>query len=534
MKLHRQRQAMTGELTVEVFFTNLPTSPVMRNVTAGKDIQVYIAGNLAFTGNIDTRTGSGKGKHDRHRHGGNSLNDRNLKGTDRKGKSPTGAGVHSYADAESYKIVIECRGKTKRLCDSSHDHPTGQMPNTTVPQIFQTLTKNFNVQINDQSNDNIQIERAVFRDGAAVYTELYRWAKEHNLLTFEHTDGKLNLTTDSKGGSGEPLILGLNILSFDATQSDGQDNQTVTIKGQRSGIKYHGNAAVKNKIVVNNPVVPDYSPIIHQLVGDASPERLKARAKYETDRATQESKEITIDVFHVQSMSGQPWDLNVTHYVEIPPEGIYNEFVVSELTYFCEAKGTLKTELKLVPVATSSNGSPNTSDIAAYGVSQAAKAGLVYGPGAYPNPWIVSSTTEILSSGTSFTTPQIVSSVIAGPTGATGSTGDTGSTGSTGTQLVGATGPSGPTGPTGAPGPTGPVGPTGPSGESGSRILDMDEFVSAIDGMQTVHITRAASYIAVYINGLRQDATSFTFSGTMVTLPNSLHIVTGDLIQIEY
>lgn len=410
MKCERDRKALTGTMTVEIFYTDLPKNPVMRNVTAGADIQLYIGGQLAFVGSIDSRNGKGKGKH-KGKHDSGALNDRNLKGTDRAGKSPTGAGVHSYADADSYKITIECRGKVKRLINSSHDHPTGMMKNTTVPKIFKELTKNFNVQINDTSGDSIQLERAVFRDGATVVSELHKWSLEHNLLTFEGKDGKLNLAKDSQGGSGEPLILGINILSFDATQSDGQDNNKVTIKGQRSGMKYHGKASVMNKIEVNNPAVSDYSPAIHQMAGDASPERLRARAKYETDRATQDSKQITIDVFHVQASDGNGWDVNVTHYVEIPPEGIYNEFVVDKLTYFCEAKGTLKTELILVPVATGDSGAPNASDASAYGNARAAQAGLSYSPGTYPSPWSIPAVQMILSSGVSAISVQAVTTV---------------------------------------------------------------------------------------------------------------------------
>lgn len=401
MKLVRERKEMTGALTFEMFFTNIPANPQIRAVAAGAEIQVYIAGHLAFSGSIDSRTGSGKGKHSGHHQHSQGLNDRNLAGVDRSGRNPSGAGVHAYADAESYKVVIEARGKTKRLVDSSHDHPTGHMADATVPDIFKTLTKNFKVQVNDQTNDKLKIERAVFRDGAAVYTELHRWAKEHNHIAFEASDGKLNLTDDSAGGSGEPLILGLNILSFDATQSDGQGNSEITIKGQRSGLKYHGKEAVMNKIKIKNPSVSDYSPAIHQLNADASTDRLKKRAKYENDRATQESKKITVDVFSVQSTNGQPWDLNVTHYVEIPPEGIYNEFVVDSLTYFCEAKGTLKTELKLVPVAQSDSGtgSASTSDATAYGQSQAAAAGLIYKQGQFPSPWIIPAIESVLTMG---------------------------------------------------------------------------------------------------------------------------------------
>ena len=67
------------------------------------------------------------------------------------------------------------------------------------------------------------------------------------------------------------------------------------------------------------------------------------------NKRNSESKKITIEVFHVQSPSGQPWDIGNTHYVEVPPEGIFDMFECTELTYHVNAEKELKTTLMLSP-----------------------------------------------------------------------------------------------------------------------------------------------------------------------------------------
>ena len=45
----------------------------------------------------------------------------------------------------------------------------------------------------------------------------------------------------------------------------------------------------------------------------------------------------------------QPWDIGNTHYVEVPPEGIFDMFECTELTYHVDAEKELKTTLTLSP-----------------------------------------------------------------------------------------------------------------------------------------------------------------------------------------
>lgn len=363
-RLKRSRKDLTGSLSIEVFFTNMPKAPVMRGVTAGKEIQVYVGGHLAFNGTIDKRGGKGK-------------------------KGEGGASVSSSISAESYSVTITARGKTKYLVQSSHDHKSGQMKDATPADAVRELTKNFGVQVDDKSGDSDKIERIVFRDGAPVYSEIHRWTRENNIIAYEARDGKLKLDKAGNGPQGEPLVLGDNILEFSSEQSEDEANNKIIVKGQRTDPKVMGKAAVKRKIEITDNSIAGYSPLIIQITGDATDVRLKKRAKLESDRRQQDSKEVTLTVFHVQSRTGEPWDLNMRHYVEIPPENIFDEFEVTDLEYEVDAKDKLRTKLTLSPVPAGEGGKKSVGDLQAYGNARRSQIGVGYEPGQYPSPWAI-------------------------------------------------------------------------------------------------------------------------------------------------
>src|SRR6187399_2044937 len=64
MTLQRSKEEMTGSLSVSIFAGAMPSGPMARAASAGAEILVYIGGQLAFTGTVDSRkgTGSKKGK----------------------------------------------------------------------------------------------------------------------------------------------------------------------------------------------------------------------------------------------------------------------------------------------------------------------------------------------------------------------------------------------------------------------------------------------------------------------------------------
>lgn len=365
-KLKRDRKKLTGELTLECFFGSIPASPVLREVKSGAEILCYVGGQVAFTGKIDRRNGRGKKK---------------------KGENDDATFKRSVSiGKDAYTITVTARGKTKRIIDSSHAHKTGSMKQVSPSNIIAELAKPFGVEVDDQAGETDKVERAVFRDGASADSEITRWGTEANLETFETREGKLAIRKPGNEPRGVDLVLGVNILEFSADQGEDTGNSEITVKGQRTDPKIHGKDAINRKLQAKLPGNMSFSPLVIQLTGDATDVRLKNRAKVETRKRQEGDKEITIDVFHVQSPTGEPWDINVVHYVEIPPENIFDDFVVNELTYEVHEKDKLKTTLTLVP-ATKAEGKGGRSDSKAKGDAQRAALGVKNDPKLYPDTW---------------------------------------------------------------------------------------------------------------------------------------------------
>jgi prophage tail gpP-like protein len=315
LTLSRAKDALTGELNISVFMGWLPTEPVLVGAQRGREVLVYIGGRLAFTGIIDRRQDAG------------TVN----------------------LDANSYTVTFRCRGKTKYLIDSSHQHPTCTMLRPTARGVVEELLAPFGVALRWDAADP-QFDKIRFRDGGRVVDELQRVAEQAGLFIFEGRDGRLGVTDGKSAVQGEPLVLGKNILQFSADQAEDPERSEILVKGQRIEAKVWGDAAVIETMErAANAVVQGFAPITVQLYGDATPEALKRRVQYEANKRSAAAKKITLDVFHVQQMSGQPWDIGDLHYVEIPPAGVFGLMEVTDLTYTVQPDQTLKTMLTLSP-----------------------------------------------------------------------------------------------------------------------------------------------------------------------------------------
>lgn len=383
MTLSRSKEETTGSLEIDLFFSYVPAQPVMIDAAIAKEIAVYIGGHLAFLGTLDRRRGSGI----KHGAPGSTL---------AEGSSGDSQSTRSVSiGPNEYTVKLTARGKAKTLVDSSHQHPTTNMLKTSTRQVIQKLLEPFNVGLEFIGTD-VQLDKARLRDGAKVLEELRRMAIEHCYYIYETRDGRLRVTDDIGIGSGEPLILGQNILSFSAEQSEDHAKSEITVKGQRTPKDMWGEKAVLNNTVkiIQDKWIQSYRPITVQHYGDATQENLERRARFEANRRSAMSKTVTIEVFHVQS-AGAPWDVGQLHYVEVPPEGIFDVLECTAIQYTVTNNDTLKTTLTLSPPPAA--GASGATGLAAYAnvatdinIQAAARrsaAGVTLAPGAYPYPW---------------------------------------------------------------------------------------------------------------------------------------------------
>lgn len=344
--LERKKEDLTGSLSFAIAYTGAPTTVLLAIIAAGAEIQVYIGNNLAFTGTVDKRQGKKDTRVNRAGAGRATAIGR--------GDATHGGAVTSKAAKESYTITVRARGKTKRLVDSSQDHPTSTILNPTTRSAVETLVKSWRTTIEWLAPD-YELDKIRLRDGATVQDELHRIANENGLYTYETRDGKLRYCIGPVG-MGQALIAGDGILDFLTEQSEDQQNSEITVKGQRTKKGTWGKEAVLRKKTLKSQGVRDYAPLILQHNGDGSDDALERRAKFEADNREAQSKKVTVEVFHVQPKDGGSWDLGQAHFVMIPSEAVCDVMECVGLEYTVDKENVLKTTLHLTAVPSGSLG----------------------------------------------------------------------------------------------------------------------------------------------------------------------------------
>lgn len=385
--LSRRKEDLTGTLEAQIFMSEVPQRPVRVNASVSRQITAYVGNRLSFVGNIDTR----KGK---------PVQNRNKNGQYQSGVQGDGGSLTGRLGANGYEVTLSARGSTKYLIDSSHQHPTGTMLKTSNKAVIEELIKPWGVKLDWQAT-TVDIPVARFNDGGRVLDELRAVANETCIFLYETRDGKLRAIDRPGAQMGDPLILGKNVLDFNATQSESHANSKIVVKGQRSDPKIFGKDAVERiKVLKDNWVVSDI-PLTIQFYGDATDENLERRGKFEADQRARQAKEVTIDAFGFLQESGEPWDVGTLHYVEIPPEGIFEVLECTGVDYTISGD-EIKTKITLGPPPSMSisggagalgsagllgSAIPGLLDAMALGRARQRQLGVTTAPGDFPLSW---------------------------------------------------------------------------------------------------------------------------------------------------
>ena len=393
--LERKKEDLTGTLSVIIFGGSVPPAPIVREAQAGAEIQVYVGGQLAFTGSVDRREGKAEKKADHKMDKGTGI-----KAYPGREKHPAGSteghGHEISLGPTEYTIHLSARGKTKRLIDSSHQHPTTNMMQPTTKEAVEKLIEPWKTQL-EWKAETIKLDKMRFRDGNRVVDELNRIGREKT---------PTSCTRPVTANSGSPTVWVPSLaraairLFSDRTSSPSQRSSRKMKRNRKSkskasapkstsGVKRRSKKPSRKS---KNSSVKDFVPYTVQHYGDADDKTLERRARFEANQRANSTKKVTIEVFHVQSPSGSPWDIGDTHYVEIPPEGIYDVFECIELTYRVKYDKELKTTLVLSPPpsggAGGSSGGFGLSGInSAMGAARRSQAGISIVDGQYPAPW---------------------------------------------------------------------------------------------------------------------------------------------------
>jgi prophage tail gpP-like protein len=258
--------------------------------------------------------------------------------------------------------------------------------------VVEKLVEPWGIEVDWNATD-IQLDKVRFRDGCRVIDELSRVCRENCYFMWETRDGKLYVTDAVGRTTGEPLVLGVNILQFSAEQGEDTSKKKFKAKGKRTKKGIRGEEAVLNTYKdAEDDWVESEIPTTVQTYGDATPDSLDRRIRFEADKRSASAKKLTIEVFHVQSTGGEPWDVGQIHYVEVPPEAIFDEFECTEITYSVKANAELKTTMVLSPpptAATKVSGDPtgNLPEVKEGKGGSRKAAKQVTTKGGYPKTW---------------------------------------------------------------------------------------------------------------------------------------------------
>jgi prophage tail gpP-like protein len=330
MSISRSKNAMTGTLNFGVAVGGPVDSAVLPTVQPGTDVVVAVGPHLAFTGTIDRRT--------------------------------------DKMDKDGYSISFGARGKSKDLVDSGHRVPAAAITNTSTRSVVEQLIQPWRVSLDWQAAD-ANIPRIRFRRGARVVDEIQRIAEEFGLHFFETRQGVLRVTDVPETTRGQPLVLGKNILAFNAEVSTDKERASVQVRGQRTDKEVWGEEAVlpttvkrDNGGVLGNAIADVF------MRGDATEEALERRAVYEMNKRTAASRKVNITVPGYVGMDGQPYDIGNLHYVEIPCAGLATTLELVEMSY---TANTSKVEASLVlsPVASSQGASKKATQTSLSGIT---------------------------------------------------------------------------------------------------------------------------------------------------------------------
>lgn len=369
MSLERSKETLTGNLSIDFFYGYVPEKPVQVDAAYGREVLVYIDGWLAFTGIIDGRNGEGSNS------------------------DMGGEGRSISIGPNEYSVQITARGKTKQLIDSSHDILTN-MNGSNTQEATEKLIAPWAIAL-DWLADPQTLDKLRFREGARVVDELKRIARENAHYMWEGRDGSLIVRDQSTSDEiGPDLILGQNILTFSATQSESLAKSSIRVRGQRTENTAWGEDAVLPpviEVVGDDLLANTLRPICVQHYGNATPEALERRALYEANDRTQNSKRVSIDVFGVSTSTGRPWDIGLRHRVVIPPEGIDTALECTGLRFTC-TPNDLKTTLTLAPIPVAAKAGQQSGaldNLPEEEIDRISSGAAIRYLGQYPAPWSV-------------------------------------------------------------------------------------------------------------------------------------------------
>ncbi|WP_052161063.1 hypothetical protein [Hoeflea sp. BAL378] len=275
-------------------------------------------------------------------------------------------GAHD-TDARSYSVSF-----VSRTCDATEcsiDHPTGLKRDADLGDI----AKEFDVLGVGVEVKARTIKKSVHkvRPGETLFDTLETDARAQGVLIHDNPEGKLVLADKPEGRHAGALKRGLNIESASGSLSGATSFSSVKVRGQASiGV----NASALRPEGEAKGTSRRRRPLIVPFEGEATSERLKTRAKWESRRASGEGVACQVVVPGFRDEGGNLWKANWLVEVDDDWLGINQDMVIASVTLSQDGSDGTVARLSLKDPRALGGDNPRGSSNAAWGAPSAVSA----------------------------------------------------------------------------------------------------------------------------------------------------------------
>lgn len=250
-------------------------------------------------------------------------------------------------DASTHEVAISMRSKTADLVDCSAIFDTGQIMNSDIQSIIETIIAPFGINLRFLAQGSFSVPDFQLQQGETASSAIERLCAMYNLVFFDDAEGSLVIIYVDMGPSVGSLIHKIgagsernNILSGSCEYSRRDIFREYIVKSQVSGAMLEDGAepASEGRAVDDN--VPRFRPIV--LLAETGMENLSAQTRAEWERSSRAAKSMIIN-YTVQgwlNSQGKLWEPG--SFVTVDDDEIRGKgkVIVSEVSFSISNSGS--------------------------------------------------------------------------------------------------------------------------------------------------------------------------------------------------
>lgn len=273
----------------------------------------------------------------------------------------------------THEVSVQGRALAGDLVDCSVTHEPGEWQGRTILQIAQDLAAPFGVTVRADVDVGKPFPTFRVKDSEKVFSALERMARQRGLLLVSDDAGVVVMTRASKIREPLPVILGTEILSGSAADSDLERFSLYRFKAQQQGTDLlTPSEAAQPQGEATDPTVTRFRPSVQLAETQGDNASLRERARWEAARRAGLAHRPQVVVRDWRNSAGSLWRPNTLVRVVDDFLEIDGELLIAGVGYRSDASGRR---------ATLSLGRPEAFDVLA--IPEKTTAG--------PELWVTSS-----------------------------------------------------------------------------------------------------------------------------------------------